>query len=99
MGYIAVIGAGSWGTTLACILSEKGYDISLWVYEESLAEEIRNTRINSIYLPDIAIPDNIRITHKLDEAVRQARYVVSAIPTQYTRAVFKKRIFIFPMRQ
>lgn len=96
MGYIAVIGAGSWGTTLACILSEKGYDISLWVYEESLAEEIRNTRINSIYLPDIAIPDNIRITHKLNEAVKQARYVVSAIPTQYTRAVFKKADFYIP---
>ncbi len=96
MGYIAVIGAGSWGTTLACILSEKGFDISLWVYEESLAEEIRNTRINSIYLPDIAIPDNIRITHKLDEAVRQARYVVSAIPTQYTRAVFEKADFYIP---
>ena len=81
---------------LRVFLSEKGYDISLWVYEESLAEEIRNTRINSIYLPDIAIPDNIRITHKLDEAVRQARYVVSAIPTQYTRAVFKKADFYIP---
>ena len=96
MGYIAVIGAGSWGTTLACILSEKGFDISLWVYEESLAEEIRNTRINGIYLPDIAIPDNIRITHKLNEAVKQARYVVSAIPTQYTRAVFEKADFYIP---
>ncbi|RJQ40628.1 MAG: NAD(P)-dependent glycerol-3-phosphate dehydrogenase [Nitrospiraceae bacterium] len=96
MSYIAVIGAGSWGTTLACILSEKGYDISLWVYEESLAEEIRNTRINSTYLPDITIPDNIRITHKLNEAVKQARYVVSVIPTQYTRAVFEKADFYIP---
>jgi len=96
MGYIAVIGAGSWGTTLACLLSEKGYDLSLWVYEEALAEEMRNTRINSIYLPDITLPDSIKISHKLDEVVRHARYVVSAVPTQHTRAVFKEAGFYIP---
>ena len=41
MSYITVIGAGSWGTTLAYLLSAKDFDISLWVYEESLAEEIK----------------------------------------------------------
>jgi glycerol-3-phosphate dehydrogenase (NAD(P)+) len=44
MKKIAVIGAGSWGTTLACLLAEKGHDVSLWVHETDLAEKITRTR-------------------------------------------------------
>jgi len=96
MGYIAVIGAGSWGTTLAYILSEKGYDLSLWVYEESLAEEIKRTRINSTYLPDIILPEGIKITHRIDEAVTRARYVLNVVPSQYTRSIFKDAVSYIP---
>ncbi|HCC69255.1 MAG TPA: glycerol-3-phosphate dehydrogenase, partial [Nitrospiraceae bacterium] len=49
MSYITIIGAGTWGTTLAVLLSEKDYDVSLWVYEEDLCAEINRTGINSIY--------------------------------------------------
>ena len=96
MGYIAVIGAGSWGTTLAYLLSEKDYDISLWVYEEFLAEEIKRTRINSAYLPDIHLPYNIRVSHRLDEAVKRARYVLNVVPSQYARAAFKEALPYIP---
>jgi glycerol-3-phosphate dehydrogenase (NAD(P)+) len=89
MGYIAVIGAGSWGTTLACLLSDKGYDVSLWAYEESLAEEISKTRINSIYLPDIILPENIKVSHRIDEVANKARYILNVVPSQHTRSVFK----------
>lgn len=89
MGYIAVIGAGSWGTTLAYIIADKGYDTSLWVHEKDLAEEIKRTRINSIYLPDILLPDNIRVSHRIDEVVKRARYILNVVPTQYTRDTFK----------
>lgn len=92
MGYIAVIGAGSWGTTLAYLLSKKGFDISLWVHEEDLAEEIDKTRINSVYLPNITLPDNITVTNQIEEAVKKARYVLNVVPTQYIRSVFKKAI-------
>lgn len=96
MGYISVIGAGSWGTTLAHLLSEKGFDISLWIYEESLAEEIKRTRINSLYLPDISLPDNIRVTHRIDEAVAKARYVLNVVPSQHTRSIFKEAFSYMP---
>lgn len=92
MSYISVIGAGGWGTTLACLLSDKGYDVTLWVFEKDLAEEITNTRINSAYLPDITLPDNLRATHSIDDAVKKARYVVNAVPAQYTRSVFKEAV-------
>jgi glycerol-3-phosphate dehydrogenase (NAD(P)+) len=90
MSYIAVIGAGSWGTTLAHLLSSKGFEIALWVYEKELSEEIRQTRINSVYLPDIELPDNIHVTGSLEEALKKARYIVNAVPAQYTRSIFKE---------
>lgn len=96
MGYVTIIGAGSWGTTLAYLLSEKGYDIALWVYEEALAEEIKRTRVNSIYLPDVILPDNIKISHRIDEAVAKARYVINVVPSQHARSVFKEVVSHMP---
>jgi len=96
MCYITVIGAGSWGTTLAYLLSEKGYDVSLWAHEEDLAEEIKRTRINSIYLPDINLPENIKISHRLDEVVAKARYVLNVVPSQHARSVFKEALSYMP---
>lgn len=88
MSYIAVIGAGNWGTTLACLLAGKGYDTALWVYEEALCEEIKCTRINKDYLPEHRIPDSILVTHDMKEAVGKARYILSVVPTQFVRGVF-----------
>jgi glycerol-3-phosphate dehydrogenase (NAD(P)+) len=90
MSFIAVIGAGSWGTTLAHLLSQKGSDVSLWVYEKDLAEEIERTRVNKLYLPDIRLPETIRVSHQIDEVVNKARYILNVVPAQYTRNVFKE---------
>ena len=72
MSYMTVIGGGSWGTTLAILLANKGYDVSLWVYEENLAEEIRSTRINPVYLPGVVIPDSIKVSHRMEDALNEA---------------------------
>jgi glycerol-3-phosphate dehydrogenase (NAD(P)+) len=89
MSYISVIGAGSWGTTLACLLTTKGYDVTLWVHEKELAEEMSTSRINSIYLPGISLPDEMHVTHSLEKSLQKARYVINAVPSQYTRLVFQ----------
>ncbi len=90
MSYIAVIGAGCWGTTLAQLLSNKGYDVSLWVREKDLAVVMAQTRINVSYLPGVTLSRTLSIFHKIDEAVNKARYVINAVPSQYTRSVFKE---------
>jgi glycerol-3-phosphate dehydrogenase (NAD(P)+) len=90
MSYIAVIGAGSWGTTLACLLAEKGYDVSLWVHEKNLAESLHETRVNKTYLPDTVIPDSIKVTNNIEDALQRARYVLNAVPAQYVRNVFSE---------
>ena len=96
MSYIAVIGAGSWGTTLACLLAEKEYDVSLWAFEKDLVETIYNTGINSVYLPDVLLPSNLKVTYDIEEAVKKSRYVLSVVPTQFTRSVFKEALKYIP---
>ncbi len=92
MSYIAVIGAGSWGTALSRLLAEKDYDISLWVYEKDLCEEMRSTRTNALFLPGFSIPDDVMITDDIEKAVTNARYILNAVPTQYTRDVLKNAL-------
>ncbi len=89
MKKIAVIGAGTWGTALAALLADKGYNVPLWVYEKKLAEEISRRRINTVYLPDIILPDGIKASHRIEDVVKKARYILSVVPTQYTRTIFK----------
>jgi glycerol-3-phosphate dehydrogenase (NAD(P)+) len=88
MSHIAVAGAGSWGTTLAYLLSHKGLEISLWVFEKDLAREIERTRENKIYLPGVSLPKSIRISHQIEEVLKKAQYILNAVPSQFTRSVF-----------
>jgi glycerol-3-phosphate dehydrogenase (NAD(P)+) len=84
---IAVLGAGSWGTTLATLLANKSHDVSLWAYLSEEAERIRATRENTAYLPGIRIPDSVRVTASLPGAVDGAALLVAAVPSQYLRSV------------
>jgi glycerol-3-phosphate dehydrogenase (NAD(P)+) len=96
MSYIAVIGAGSWGTTLAALLAEKEYDVSLWAFEKDLVEAISASGMNNVYLPGVKLPDNLKVTHHMTEAVNQARFIINVVPTQFTRAVFREAVKYIP---
>src|SRR3989337_707892 len=72
MNKIAVLGAGSWGTTLARLLAEKDNDIRLWVYEKDLVEVIKKERVNTLYLPGFKLPANIYPTNSLREVMSSA---------------------------
>jgi glycerol-3-phosphate dehydrogenase (NAD(P)+) len=96
MNKIAVIGAGSWGTALASLLGEKGYNVSLWVYEADLIDEIINKRVNSKYLPDVTLTENITPFSSLKDVLKDAGLILSVIPTQHTRSVFKDVVSFIP---
>ncbi|MBI5755873.1 MAG: NAD(P)-dependent glycerol-3-phosphate dehydrogenase [Nitrospirae bacterium] len=87
---IAVIGGGSWGTTLAVLLAEKDNEIRLWVYEKGLAEIIKARRENSIYLPGHILPENIYPTSSLKEAVQSCDVIISVVPSHAVRDVFTR---------
>ena len=87
MGRIAVLGAGSWGTALACSLAKQGRDVTLWARREESAQTIRETRHNASYLPDVEIPESIRVTSDIEAAVDGAWLWVVAVPSQSVRSV------------
>lgn len=90
MSYISVIGAGSWGTTLASHLVQKDYDVSLWARETEVAAEINEKSRNSVYLPDLSLPPGLKATNSIEEAVKKSRYILNVVPTQFTRSVFRE---------
>jgi len=87
---IGVIGAGSWGTTIAKLLAEKKFSTTLWVYEEELFEEIKKTRINSYYLPDVELPENLQFTNEIETAVSDSNIIVSVTPSHVVRNVMTR---------
>jgi len=84
---VAVIGAGAWGTVLANLLAKKGHPVSLWVFEEDLAEEIRETRINRVYLPDIPLSERILPSSSCEEVSRDCRIFLFVTPSHVIRRV------------
>ena len=77
---VAVIGSGSWGTTLAAHLADKGLDCRLWGRSDSEAERMLGVRRNSRFLPDVELPENLTITGDIAEAFSKATIVVLVVP-------------------
>ncbi|MBW6510800.1 MAG: NAD(P)-dependent glycerol-3-phosphate dehydrogenase [Desulfuromonadaceae bacterium] len=84
---IGVLGAGSWGTTLANLLAKKGYPVTLWAYEADLVERIQTQRINDLYLPGIPLAETLTATNDPGEAVRDKDLVLLVPPSQLMRRV------------
>jgi len=87
---IAVLGGGGWGTALAIILDSREHEIRLWVYEADEAERMERTRENATFLPDVRIPDRVRITNMLAEAAASAEMIVLATPSRVLRDVAQR---------
>jgi len=87
---IGVIGAGSWGTTLADLLAKKGFPVTLWVYESDLAERMAKTRINDLYLNGFTLSPNLAFTNELSEAVIDRQLLLLVSPSQVMRQVLKQ---------
>ena len=89
MPQITILGAGSWGTALAVHLGRVGHEVRLWARDPALAAELTSRRANAVYLPDVAFPSNVSVTHVLSDAVRDTGLVVAAIPSHGCRAVIR----------
>ena len=81
---VAVLGAGSWGTTLAKVFADAGNAVDLWARRPELAQKIAETQENPDYLPGITLPKAVRATSDATEAL-DADIVVFAVPSQTMR--------------
>jgi len=84
---VGVVGAGSWGTTIAAVLAGNGHDVTLWSYEAHVVQEMREGRENRTYLPGVVLPEGLRATDRIEEAVGTASFVISVSPSQFVRRV------------
>lgn len=87
---VSIIGAGSWGTTVAALLAEEIDNVFLWARRKSLAETINGSYENPDYLPGIKLPRNLTATSDIELVLREAELVVFAVPSQFLRSVLEK---------
>ena len=83
---VAVLGAGSWGTTFAKVLADGGADVLLWARRREVALEITETHRNSGYLPGINLPRNLRAHDSLERVLAGAAQVYLSVPSQSLRS-------------
>lgn len=87
---IAVIGAGSWGTALAKLLSEKQDDVWLWGRRPELIDSMVKNRENQDYLPEIRLPERLLLTADLMKAVQDAAVVLLVNPSHAMREMSQR---------
>lgn len=85
---VAVLGAGSWGTTLAAQVAVNAQTV-LWAREPEVAEAIRTTHENPMFMPGFALPSAMRATNDIEEALRAADVIVVAVPSRFYRSVLE----------
>lgn len=84
---IGVIGAGSWGTTLANVLAGKGLEVNLWARENEVFEDIKNRRENGLFLPGLELDARLRPVSSFEEALWEKELVLLVVPSHVFRQV------------
>ena len=85
---LAILGAGAWGTALGVALASY-HEISLWARDPAQGRKLAADRINARYLPDVAIPERVRITPDMRSAIAASELIVVAVPTSALRETLR----------
>jgi glycerol-3-phosphate dehydrogenase (NAD(P)+) len=78
---IAVLGSGSWGTALASLVARHGHPTVLWGRDRAVIDAIDQQHENPRYLPGLALPQNLRATTDMAQAVAGAAWVLVVVPS------------------
>jgi glycerol-3-phosphate dehydrogenase (NAD(P)+) len=87
MTQVAVLGAGSWGTTLANLLAVKGEQVRVWAYEPDVVEAINRRHENPLFLPGYRLAAGLQACNHPRDAVAESSVIVSAAPSHAVRSV------------
>lgn len=90
MAKIGVIGAGSWGTALAWLLTNNGHEVTLWSHREEDARLLQKERENKSKLPGVIFQENLQVTGDLKSAVEDKEVLVLAVPSPAVRSTSQK---------
>lgn len=95
---IAVLGGGSWGTTLAGLLARNGHEVRLWVREQTLLAEIRTKGENTWYMPGMKLPESLEVSTDPAHVLDGAEVCLFAVPSQFFRDCLKDLKPLLPKR-
>ncbi|WP_368645184.1 NAD(P)H-dependent glycerol-3-phosphate dehydrogenase [Alkalibacterium putridalgicola] len=87
---LAVLGAGSWGSALANVLTENGHHVSIWTRDQAQKNEINSSHTNKHYLPEFIFPNEIVATTDLKKAIEDVEAIVIVIPTSGIRELAQR---------
>ena len=96
MSRVAVIGAGAFGTALACAARRAGSDTVIWARDPAIADSIASGQGNPVYLPDVALEPGIAATTDLAAALDGADALLLVVPSQFLRAAAEKLAPLLP---
>ena len=82
---VTVLGSGQWGTTLAQVLCDAGNDVLIWGRNRSVVDEINSVHTNQKSLPATGLPENLRATGDIAQALEHSEMTVLAVPAQSLR--------------
>ncbi len=86
------MGAGSWGTALAKQMAHQGIETVLWARRAEQAEAINRDRRNPSYLKEAELPESLRATNDIADAVSGSDFLIVAVPTAANRPVLSEAI-------
>jgi glycerol-3-phosphate dehydrogenase (NAD(P)+) len=87
MARVAIIGGGSFGTAMACVIRRAGHEVLIWAREREVVAAINNEGVNTHFLPNVPLVHGIRATGNLAAATRGRDFILMAVPAQHVREV------------
>jgi glycerol-3-phosphate dehydrogenase (NAD(P)+) len=93
---IAVIGAGNWGTGLAIMAARAGHVVWVWSRNQAVVDSINTEHTNSVYLNAAQIPESVRSTGLIEEALSEVELIILAAPSHATRRVLESMVSSLP---
>ena len=87
MTRVGVLGAGSWGTTLADLLARQGHDVTIWAHEAEVVHQINREHANNVFLPTCALAPALKASEDLLAVAGAAELILSAAPSHAVRSV------------
>lgn len=82
----AVLGAGSWGSALAMLLADNGYDVNLWAHHKEHAEAMQQQHSNERYLPGLPFPEKLKVSADLQDVIARSDTILIVVPSHAFRA-------------
>jgi len=90
MKKVSVIGAGSWGTALANVLADNGYEVWMWSLNQNVVTSINENHVNSKYLTTCLLHTSIYASSNIQEVMKDSKMCLFVVPSHVTREVAKQ---------